>query len=108
MVPPPCGNCGASRSFMAKTNRLVPGGTPASENGGDLGSKHDAVPCQEKSTLKPGVCASDGLATAKRRVTSQNCFRMRVHPSCEHCDRRWIPCFRVSRSNPCSPHGARE
>src|SRR5215470_576645 len=50
---------------MAKLSRLVPAGTPLRENGGDLGSKQDAVPSHEKSTLKLGACAPAGLDPAR-------------------------------------------
>jgi len=40
---------------MVNLSCFVPTGTPLKENSGDCGSKHEAVPDQEKSTLKVAI-----------------------------------------------------
>jgi hypothetical protein len=52
---------------------LVPAGTPDKRNGGDFGSKHDAVPSHDKSTVKLDDCACSELphvSTNKAKIAA--------------------------------------
>src|SRR5580704_9873127 len=94
---------------MTKVSRLVLAGTPLSVNAGDFGSKQEAVPSQEKSTPKPGDCASAGLAPASA-TTIQNRFNIaassRERPPLG-CMRDWgVPTHELRPFGNCRPTSA--